>query len=953
MQCNWSKTASFLLRNYPAKTSFRSCARITQLTPRVGRYTIPPTGLLPHLRGFRGLATSATPSTLQGDTKPSEPDGVTTSIRETSAGLSAAQISRAAAQAVRLSVQEGNYGDALYVVNSACHSVLQGPLDASAQRASRLQPIQFGCAVSPRLSAHSFLHGLIRAGYAKKAETYARLMLRAGIPIRSSTLESVVSSLVASPSSLPKFGPFARIIPRKPAIDHPSAMQLRSDRVTDKCARAALTLLQEARIFGQRRTERMYKVLIGTLLMQGEILVASLLFVLLLKDFELRKREVIDNDDRGGPNYITHDTLRQSLPSRAALVDMPFPNPQIMRMIVDAIAAKNELESDSPTSQYLQSLAIFAMLLDTGQIGHPRVASLIAALYQCPKTSARVWILRDGKPVRVGAYTYIHGVLKRLICALGTGHPTRPTPELSRKAYNSLLSYALRHRLSPEMASTVLQHMCVVREPPFAPDLVTYNILLRSGTLLRNMSISEAVLTVLRNTTKDGTLQTMFGQLEADRVKALDAAAPSKSADGSERTASSEGERVITRNAPSLDRTLQRLQMKTLTLPESVRNPTRKIASDQYTLSSFVTHLTSTGQPEAITKMLFKVLPELHLIRHPARASEFPERIPQRFDRTKALQRAVAHGPYVYASLINALAKAGDVGLAERVLILAQRAERASHTGLVPDVDPWRLSVHAYTAMMQAYAKAARGRKRAPHHVGAELLQESEGRVHALTHQNQRHGYALFVQMMSEQDRRPRTLTRPQQSRRNAKLLYRSMTSGGRAVLEGLVRNKAVNPGRTRKMSREAYKIKPDARFFNAALALFAPRPKRTDNRRRSRAHWERQLRLDRTRQHSGTAPKASATLQKLAKWMVTSGFDVPLGYRPLLKGTAKTDNWDARWSRKTLVCYPYAFPRLRRHCSQPFSIPTFKTRGLPIGRRTVRRTRKSAKGLNTVDTVT
>ncbi len=176
MQCNWSKTTSFLLRNYQAKISIRSYANyrfpFTQLTPRAGRCTTSPGGFLSHWRSFRGLATAATtPVSHGGNIQASEPEDITASIRDTSAGLSAAQVSRAAAQAVRLSIQEGNYGDALYVVNSACHSVLQGPLDGAAPRASQLQPIQFGCAVSPRLSAHSFLHGLIRAGYAKKAET--------------------------------------------------------------------------------------------------------------------------------------------------------------------------------------------------------------------------------------------------------------------------------------------------------------------------------------------------------------------------------------------------------------------------------------------------------------------------------------------------------------------------------------------------------------------------------------------------------------------------------------------------------------------------------------------------------------------------------------------------------------------------------------------------------------
>ena len=63
---------------------------------------------------------------------------------------------------------------------------------------------------------------------------------------------------------------------------------------------------------------------------------------------------------------------------------------------------------------YLQSLAFFAMLLDTGQLHTHRVAGVINALYSCPTTNARVWILRDGQMVQVEAYQYFHDVLKRL-----------------------------------------------------------------------------------------------------------------------------------------------------------------------------------------------------------------------------------------------------------------------------------------------------------------------------------------------------------------------------------------------------------------------------------------------------------------------------------------------------------------------------------------------------------
>lgn len=856
----------------------------------------------------------------------------------------------------------------MYVVNSACHSVLQGPLDTGVQRSSsQLQPIQFGCAVSPRLSAHAFLHGLVRAGYTKKADTYARLMMRAGIPIRARTLESVVSSLVSRSPSLPKFGPFARVIPRKPAIYGPSVMQLRSNRVSDQCTRAAITLLQEARIFGQQRTERMYKVLFGTLLMQGEIIVASLLFVLLLKDFEVRKREVIDNEDPGGPNYITHDNLRISLPSRAALANTPFPNPKFMGKILDVIDAGSDPTVGSRTSQSLQSLAIFAMLLDTGQIGHPRVCSVISSLYRCPRSTANVWILQDGRPRRVNAYAYFHHVLKRLIDSLAAPDPGRRTPWLTRRAYNTLLSYALRHRLSPEMASTVLHHMCVARESPIKPDIVTYNILLRSGTLLQKIEISEATLEALRQGAKAGTLQMMFRELEARTAKPLDTATVAEADDAAEPNApdDEEGDRDVDvspapRNATELTGPLRRLQAETLILPDRVRKPEGKLKADRYTLSTFVTHLTSTGQPQAVAEMLFKVLPELAIVRHPAKGTALEERVPF-VNRAKALKRAVAHGPYVYASLISALTKAGEIGLAESVLILAQRAERASQIGLAPNIPPWRLTVHAYTAMMQGYAAAAHDRiplrKRHPSYVGTKLMEPRDPRGRALTHRHHQ-GYAKLVHMFNEQDQRDRgdrTLTKPQLSRRNAALLYRSMRSGGRALLGALIPNSKVivTRGRYSNLPQEGYQVQLDARFFNAALELFAPRPGRLAQHRRSRAWWQHRLQRAMRKGRSRAAPKVDVMMCKLAKAMVASGFEVPVGYRHLLAGRVPVSGLQTRRPRRVLVRRPYAFPTPKKDCFEPYSIPTFKTRGLPVRRRRMGRMLRAAKGLSKVDNVT
>ncbi|KAI8984954.1 hypothetical protein BD414DRAFT_71518 [Trametes punicea] len=950
MPCNWSTTASFLLRSIQFKAYIRIPSRsyynLTQLTSPRGHCAVSRDGLLSHLRGLRGLATATVTASQQDSPLPSD-DSLSSAIYSTSAQLSPAQISRAAAQAVRLCIQSGEFGDALYLVNSACHSVLQGPLQSGPQHTGQLQPIQFGRPVSPRLAAHAFLHGLIRRGYQRKAGTFAKLMIRAGIHIHTRTLESVVSSLVSRPSVIPKFGPFARVVPRKLACDSPAVMQLRSSMVTDNCTRAALNLLQEARTFGQRRTERMYRVLIETLIMQGEILVASLLFILLLKDFEIRKLQDVTDYDSGGKNYVTHKILQVPFPTPAALRNTPFPNPALMSKILDAIDTSHDPGPGSVASQSLQSLAIFAMLLDTGQIGHSRVAGLISSLYRCPRTDAYVWILRNGKPVRVLAYKYFHDVLKRLINSLSVQDlPSRPALQLSRRSYNTLLSYALRHRLSPEMASVVLHHMCTIRKPPVEPDIVTYNILLRSGTLLRKMDISEAALTVLRATAKDCKVQAIIDELYR-RI-------PEKQATAEE--LNEEVDRDPSpppqSSPPSFSGTLRRLGEETLTLPEGVKTPESKLKPDQYTLTSLVMHLTSTGQAEAIAATLFNILPELALVEHPATGMAVPADIPHLHRRT-ALKRAIAYGPHIYASLINALAKAREVGLAERVFMLAQKAQRASYIPGFSPIAPWRLTVHSYTALMQAYAAIVRGQapghKLASRYIGTALLEQVQDTRRLLRMRRMLPGYARFVTVLGAQNRQQRRLTKPQLSRRNAMLLYRSLMSGGRALFEVLMRDaSAAGPSSKRRSKQHSqYEVGPDARFFNAVLKLFTPRPKHVAARWRAPSYWRRRWRLAKKASQCRAAVSVQCTpmLERVLRTMVKAGYDVPIGYRCLLAGRWKARSFYAKRRRKVMTSVPYAFPGKGWEIERPLRLPTFKTRGLPVRRSMMKCLLRKRKG--------
>ncbi|CDO74179.1 hypothetical protein BN946_scf185043.g230 [Trametes cinnabarina] len=862
-------------------------------------------------------------------------------IHFASAKLSPAQVSRAAAQAVRLCIKDGEFGNALYVVNSACQSVLQGPLQSSEEPKSQLEPIRFGQPVSPRLAAHAFLHGLIRGGYHKKASTYATLMIRAGIPIRTTTLESVVSSVLSRPRHVLQVGPFARVLPPKMARDSPAVLQLQRAGVSNECTRAALDLLHEARAFGQKRTERMYRTLIETLLLQGEILVASLLFVLLLKDFEIKQAQNAPPGKATTPeNYITHEMLRISPPSPAALRHTPFPNPLMMSQVLETISSD---ANGSLSHDMAQSLALFAMLLDTGQIGHGRVAGLISCLYHFPRTDARVWILQDGKPAQVPAYHYFHKVLQRLIGSLTDDNPTPIRRcRLSLRSYHSLLTYALRHRLSPEMASTVLRHMCEVRNPPGQPNAVTFNILLRSGTLLQRMDISETAIAAFRATTEHPKLKVMFEQLESRRKEGSSVAKiPSGSRTFSSQTALAPDFAPRT-DVPGFAGTYRLINDARFDAPDAVSDPKAALKADRYTFTSLVMHLTSTGKPNSIADSLFQIMPELALVEHPADGADAPAPIPRK-DARKAMQRAVMYGPRVYSCLINALAKAREVGLAERVFVLGQRAERASRQPGFAPCRPWKLSKHSYTALMQAYADVVRKRvpryKLASSYAGTTLLRARPRRSRKPEVPTIKSGYAQYLDMLHEQSREKRVLTKTQLCRWNAIMLYRSVMSGGKTLFQDLLN---MSPEERRRLKPRpkadpTYEVKPDARFFNAALRAFAPAPKRIHPRRRKPAYFRRlwSRSLAGRRRDGYAAAQYSPIFCRVLRAIARRGFDVPLGYRHLLLGK---HHFRVHDPRKPRIRSPLAFPRPDWRTDKIFELSTPKSRGLPVRRKTRKR---------------
>ncbi|KAH9921500.1 uncharacterized protein BXZ73DRAFT_31057, partial [Epithele typhae] len=793
--------------------------------------------------------------------------------------LTSNQASRVAAQVVRLCAKEGDYIDALYLVNSACDSILKST-DSPKLRNSpsrRFRPVEFGQPVSPRLVSHAFLHGLLRGGFVKKATIYASLMVQAGIPIRSQTLETITH--LTHTSYLPKFGPFARVLPRRQDLAT-DILKLRIEDVRIPQTRAAMELLQHARTFGHQRTQRMYRNIFATLLMQGELIVGSLLFVMVLKDWELhRAQEAVQEPPA---EWVTYEQIGLSRPTRFTVPNAPYPypDPRLMGKILERIetvfssTAKSGISSELGTA--MQSLALFAMLLDTGQLKTHRISGLISTMYACPKTTHHVCIWRDGQPVRIHAYTYFHAVVKRIIDSLEEDHmPSRV--RLSRRSYNALLHYSLRHCHSSTMASSVLQHMCVKRDPPVAPDIVTFNILLRSGTLMRNSHISEVALKALRlgvHGTESPVAQPP--QTVNPESELVDESIVVRDADGSA---------LITPIRGSVDprgsvANLAPSQMQSLDLPAGFATPSDPMKPSRHTLTSYIAHLVNTGKCDSVASSLFSILPELQIVNHPAHPG-FNGQPPRKLHYRKALRNAAKHGPHVFAVLVNALCKAGEIGLAERVFILAQKAQMASRIPTFREQGhrSWTLPAAAYTSLLQGYIALARGcvphPKRRHQHAGTDLLLEGwqpQARPEEL-------GYSQYVHLVGES--LASNAWRPSKrrtSRHNARLLVRSMLSGGRKHLEvQITKPDKIWPRLPPHPPRPWPALKPDARFFNVAWRLFTP------SIRRHRCGGR--VVASRGSDANGFGWNAAdySMMRLLVRSMATHGYDVPRAYPRLL----------------------------------------------------------------------
>lgn len=909
MLCNWSTKANVIiqwainfarnaegkaptLKNHPSSIWLIGSRPYLNVTSSYHSFRPTPgtqgSPALPHARH-----TPRSPSTiLPSISSTTEPSLVTDN-------LTSAQVSRASATAIRISVARGDIWDSFHLWHSLRWSVhyYHKPVPNSASRppfrspTTAFEPINFGRPISTRLSGHCLLHGLLRAGETKTATMLAEQMMACEEELHPLSFKALLRHLNSSTTPDSPWTMYDRLrglAPRKHLPRGPRILELQHVMPANPPTRFAVRLLSSAREHRWQRTTGMYESVIRACLMQGEILVASLLLALLFKDYQLRhacSRVVTEADRAGAPDTVAY--VHSKIP------DMPFrgfkllPNRDscfLFRSVTKFLEKHCSHVDDPLFPEASQALANLAAALDARTIPYPNLATLIKVLYSYPLCQRTVWItLPSGERQPRNAYRYFHDVLLNLLCSLPNQRPldlsSTPHPTLDLESYNTLLNYAMRHRHSLALANRVLHHMTESRQPQLFPNITTYNILLRGSTLMRRNDIAESILRILRS--RDPRMESDAFLLHFP---------PRTSQVWNSRNGACPTGFGFDRHHHRFRRLLEDIRQYELSIPR----PEGQLKPDNTLLTSYMAHLVATGRPHAVAAVITQVIPEFEPLKNDVTSEELIARW-----RT-SVARGVALGPHFFSVALNALRKAGLVKLAERLWTLARSAEIKSLQS--SGTTPWCLSVHAYTAMLQLYADETRG-----WHVSNTATCTGQPG----------HPY------------RPRDSRRAMSGMRKGMQVFRALPLAADMVREAAVR--ASKEGREWKHTPAPPKA--DVRFYNAALSLVSRQPGMCPRNSRpgSRWRWNHTL-LGKARRRflqTGQKPRGwTPELDEIAKSMRSSRHALPIGFRLRLVGR---DEQLRSQGKTNLGVQPYSFERCMRARFAPHRIPTVKRKGLPL----------------------
>ncbi|KAG6848296.1 hypothetical protein H0H93_001449, partial [Arthromyces matolae] len=782
----------------------------------------------------------------------------------------------------------------------------------------------FNQPVSPCLASHALVHGLIRRKKMDQASRLTMAMMECGMRVRSKTLDILMKSLKPAPSSAQKF--VGSIPPR--FTPNPTNFNDLPRMAQHPSSQLALEIFVVARRAGQGSMKGLFATLIAICLINTEIVLASLLFATTVKEFyhpppspDNDTTEKTWNVEKYGPRSLVF------LPQWSDFVNLTAPMKDYFKFTAQLTTTSPQFDQNS-LEAHLQALAILANLLDSRQLHLPTISTLLSLMYSTPRLDSEVWVLdANGRPQRVVAYEYFHDVLVRLIESPpdrgGPGSSKKRncrafTPPLGLQSCNTLLHYALRHCQSMNLGDKVLVHLTQTRK--LTPDETTYNILLRSGTLLRNNDLSSLALEALTSPYKDSKAsnhsKTELSSVKYPAQKQVTAQSENRKVPHHSNTKLSSAESPIRILATSQSAVARRVAflidtLNSIELWMISRGRTAKIQKAVYALTTHIMHLCSTGRPKLVNIMVHALFPII------GRSSSMP--LDQYVnERRKTLVRAAHFGPRIFTVMLNALVKAGLFSQARVLYYLAVRAERRSWFS----PSPWAFGVEFYTIVLELCAGECQHASR------LERIPAAVAQKKPITVRNHALRMALRV--------------------------YKRINTV-RYVAQNTVQNFGHPP-----ISSKGHIDfpKPDERFATALVKVLILHSKHLDRNKIAKSDIKvKHLHPSPHIQDKISAQSAADTyahaerdfaerkelpdgwtgqLQFIARGIVQAGMDVPPGLQHLFLGRYDPGARPNRGRGISLKAVPWAYPTERpANAWNPWVVPSIRTRGLLLRRMT------------------
>jgi len=615
------------------------------------------------------------------------------------------RLALAATNAVHMSLEERDFEGAMMIVNSLRYAALpQEMRQYKFWQSSRRLPVAIPPGVSPRLPAHALIHGLVRHGLFHQASDFAIVLMKNQIRLRGKTLECITDGLAEATdkSVVSKRRDDLSKRHMQKLLHHSDVLFLHNHKPSNPNTAFAVQLWLWARKSESKRTRAMFNTLITLCLINGEIIIASLLFGLLVKDWEQRSNNLTaycqleisrqPSFETSKALYMKHLSTQDLQPLLNTLTKLLSP---IQKKLEEAIPRNVD---DPDFQQALQALAVLGDMLNNRQLPFSRVETLIKALYSCPKVDNRVWVRGSTGGMHVPAYQYFHRTLLYLCqnppthCAkldrtfilrytkpqsldcsrdvrwirglnFTSSHPlARMQPAMAVNSYNALIHYALRHRLSATLAKRIIEHMTTQRIPPIPTNKDTLHVLLRTSSLYGQNNFVGGLVYRLRSSGA--------GIVEQDPTK----------------TRSS---------VPSNFRALKDFIDK-VRIPSDLSLD--QMMHDSFALSTYLSTLTSGGRPRIVIQVMHLLLPFFRYF-HMRRRERLDKTMKQKWE--ESVVNAAKLGPYVLSIFLQALIEGGSSREVGTLFTLINDASRVSQQMGAAGYC-WRVPVVIYTQMLES-----------------------------------------------------------------------------------------------------------------------------------------------------------------------------------------------------------------------------------------------------------